>query len=709
MNLAAKNPFHEAHVTDTVADEDFASYFSPFLVPACKDIFLPGNVVIKGTQGCGKSMMLRLLEPEIRLKYFERHQQGHPEAFPVPEELQNFLGARVNLTKSGLKHVIQMLPAHPTEDDKKMVARSFGDFFNYWMLRDILRAAKMASEHSDAFGGLVDGSQLDAFAKLFCSQDCLFDALSGATTFDLLVIAINDRVIRYRKWVNGNAELGSSVTETRTAIGEPLSRAADCLKHSGTMHAKGNVFLTIDQIEAFWTKDPSSMGSYLRKELNELMGRRDERVSFRLGTRRYDWGSDHIATRDGADLEDGRDYHVIDVDHLLRRAEHGKWPFASFAEDIFRRRILSAFGHENEDTFRSLFDIRRFFGPSPKPQERIESRVSNPPESPAKLLSLDGEWDEPWRDSMLKCYHKKGKDLTPSCSKDYPCDPISAVMLMAWGLQTGGKKNSKQHRATSSPKLSDDAEPWNKRWWRKERLPQLCLQIIGRHNQRMYWWGWKDVLGLSGSNALWFLRICREVWRSWQRLSVDQELTAGMLANSKCLVPMRTQWLAIDAVSSQMHDVFEAQPGRPAGDVRMRFLGRAAGWLRTGLMNDKALSNPGQNGFTLSRSELESHPGLKRLIEEAVGWGELYEVAHTSKSAGENASDPRRKFYLNPILSPFYQLPDVHTKEPVYNAAATLASYAEQASQLTSNSETKTNPQPAARLSSQLELPWGQA
>lgn len=621
MNLAAQNPFHEAHVTDTVADEDFVNYFSPYLVPACKDIFLPGNVVIKGTQGCGKSMMLRLLEPEIRLKYFERHQQGNPEGFPVPRELQNFLGARVNLTKSGLKHVIQMLPANPNKDDKAMVVWSFGDFFNYWMLRDILRAAKLASEHSEAFGGLVDGARLDAFARLFCAQDCLFDALRDVTSFNLLVEAVNDRIIRYRKWVNGNGDLGETIRRTRTSIGEPLSRAADCLRQSGAMHPKGHVFLTIDQIEALWTKDPSSMGSTLRREINELIGRRDSRVSFRLAARRYNWGPEHTATRDGADLEDGRDYHVIDVDHLLRRAEHGKWPFAVFAEDIFKRRIITAFDQASDGSLQALFDMRRFFGPSPKAHKRIESLVPNPPKSPVKLLSLDGEWDEAWRNAMLKCYHKEAKNLTPSCSDEYPCDPISALMLMAWGLQTGGKKKSKQHRFDSSPKLADNAEPWNKRWWRKERVPQLCLQIIVRHNQRLYWWGWKDVLSLSGSNALWFLRICREVWRNWQRLSVDQQVDSSMLKDSSCLVPMRIQWLAIDAVSAQMHDVFESQPGRPAGDVRMRFLGKVASWLRTGLMNDKALSNPGQNGFSLARSELESDANLKRLIEEAVGWG----------------------------------------------------------------------------------------
>jgi hypothetical protein len=108
------------------------------------------------------------------------------------------------------------------------------------------------------------------------------------------------------------------------------------------------------------------------------------------------------------------------------------------------------------------------------------------------------------------------------------------------------------------------------------------------------------------------------------------------------------------------------QPGQPAGDVRSRFLGQIASWLRGRLLDDKAMSNPGQNGFSLRISDLNQHTDLRQLIEEAVGWGDLYEVDHTSKSKAERSSEPRKKYYLNPALSPFYELPEAHTKEPVY-------------------------------------------
>ena len=59
MNPFEKNPFHEAYVTDTVPNDQFADYFSPYLIPHAPEVFLPGNVIVKGSQGCGKSMLLR--------------------------------------------------------------------------------------------------------------------------------------------------------------------------------------------------------------------------------------------------------------------------------------------------------------------------------------------------------------------------------------------------------------------------------------------------------------------------------------------------------------------------------------------------------------------------------------------------------------------------------------------------------------------------
>src|SRR5438874_133116 len=112
------NPFHEIYVTDSIAADDFVRYFSPFLVPHLPELFREGNVVLKGTQGSGKSMLLKLFLPETRVAYAEaRRKSGDIIEFPVPTELRNFVAAGVNLSKSGLMDIAQVLPPEPTAAD----------------------------------------------------------------------------------------------------------------------------------------------------------------------------------------------------------------------------------------------------------------------------------------------------------------------------------------------------------------------------------------------------------------------------------------------------------------------------------------------------------------------------------------------------------------------------------------------------------------
>ncbi|MFT3869806.1 MAG: hypothetical protein QM715_15255 [Nibricoccus sp.] len=77
------------------------------------------------------------------------------------------------------------------------------------------------------------------------------------------------------------------------------------------------------------------------------------------------------------------------------------------------------------------------------------------------------------------------------------------------------------------------------------------------------------------------------------------------------------------------------------------------------------MSYPGANGFSLRRDELEarSNREIWRFLIEAVGYGDLVSTPHTTKN---KRGEQRIKFYLNPVLSPIFQIPAAHTKEPLY-------------------------------------------
>ena len=81
------------------------------------------------------------------------------------------------------------------------------------------------------------------------------------------------------------------------------------------------------------------------------------------------------------------------------------------------------------------------------------------------------------------------------------------------------------------------------------------------------------------------------------------------------------------------------------------------------LVEDVSMSNPGHNGFSLDLEEFESAEKLKKFLNDASDFGDLYDTSHTSKLKDKR---DRIKWYLNPILSPRFRIPSTHTKEPIY-------------------------------------------
>jgi hypothetical protein len=669
------NPFTEAYVTHSVSERQFVRYFSDILVRPAKAVFQPGNVVVRGTQGSGKSMLLRLLDPEIRIAYADvAKEDGIPEksvgtGYPLTPDLCDFVSTRVDLNKSGLLGIVNTLPLRPDFQQIQHLAICFGDFLNFWLLRGLLNSLEKMNERRDVFGIGADEASLNAFATTLAAQDCFFGGLPNVCSWSDLKTAVAARVVDYRAWANGNRKLPEHVTDTRTSIGEPLGRASDLLRAADVIGHNTAVFCVIDQIEALWMQDEHrrEAGTRLRREIHEVLGNRDGRVSYRIGVRKYDWGGkSDLAMRDGRQLEEERDYLLIDIDDLLRRDEHAKnWSFRFLARDVFRRRITTAFP-ERTILPKDLNKCEEFFGPSsPTPQELIGAMIKNPDTRRNDLLKLDDSWPKEWVAAIHRTFDGEVDGLPMPPVEDATRDPLNALLLAAWGLQTGGgtKASGDQRRFRESPPSGKDDPPWNeaKRYWRKERYPQAALQLASRHRQRLLWWGEPKILSLSGGNILRFITFCRETWDYWQRLGDGDERR-----DRKVVAPLVEPWIqsrAAEEASRKIHDTLRTQPGSPAGDVRIRFLDEVAKWLRNKLLDDRPMSYPGRNGFSLRASQVEKDPEFRLLLLEAVGWGDLYERRHTSKSKDD---EPRTKYYTNPALAPEYQLPENHTKEPLY-------------------------------------------
>ena len=638
------NPFQELYVTDSPDPKVFVQLFSDRPVAHAQALFRPGNVVLKGTQGSGKSMLLNLFRPQIRLAY---HEAGI--TFPVHPQMAEFVGAGINLTRSGALDIGQRSLGVAGEEE--LFPLYFADFVNYFVVRDLMETILTISRNSAVFGDLVHENKLNECAIQMASEDCWFGALASCGTIVDVCRRLDERIGSYRDFHNSNAELPPVIHRTKTAIGEPIARTADCLKRSGVLDASVPVFIRIDQVERLCRSDAlrPSLGRQYRRMVNKALSTRDQRISYRIGTRRYAWDDDLTVFGTNDKLEHLRDYRIIDLDVTLRRKEDQKtWVFPDFAYDAFKRRLR----HSGYDVSGKRDLLKAVFGPSLSPEKIAKEYAGN--STPERALLMPSEWPTAYKRELAALFVKS---------------PLEAALAAAW-LRQGRRHNG--HDQRDFPAFPQDRGPWQRTYWRKERVRVALMQLAARSAQRMKWSGKDQVLSLSSGNISIFLSICHEVWEAFLRYQ-RRDGEPNKHDPIKEGIDPTIQAVGIHTASTEWYEKITEQPN---GDDRQRFVDVLGRLFRRLLLDDAALSYPGQNGFSVADDDLRTQAVLASFLAAAVDYGDLCDAPHTTKTRDRRQ---RRKWYLNPILSPFFQLPESHVKEPYYASVDDLMSWASDA------------------------------
>jgi len=664
MNITI-NPFQQLYFSDDAQSEtNFVELFSrEVLQTAIHPIFQEGNVVLSGAQGCGKTMILNLLRPEIRLAYSK---SGKLDDFPVNKQLRKFISAGINLTQSRITDLVQISLNKGADVDAKELPYYFADFFNYLVVEDLISSVEMAGKHAAVFDELVKLKRIDTFARNLAKDDCWFGFLVGVDSFASLKVRIANRINFYRRWVNGNlaeAEPETSIRQSKTNIGEPISRTAEYLRKYDIINKQAPVLIRVDQIEemhrAFNDRQRILLLSF-RKMLNRAFATRDARVHYRAGTRKYGWNNPDFLGIWGSDarLENRRDYNLIQMEkELFEVGETRNSVFERFAIDAFQKRVAFFFRHEVDSVDLRNALAKSVFGKHPAAYERLQQLSSHATDIQIdKALALDspgeeGKWTNEWRD-FLRAEYKKGHE-----------GMLNAVLAAAWGRQTGGRKGAPEHRKLPPPvRLA----PWRTRkWWRKERLDQAVLQLTTRCQQRFMWWGFDDIRSLSGGNITVFLHICHRIWDGFLKNESSLSLDRRTDLLDGGTIDKHIQAAGILFASNEW---FQKLPEEPEGNARQRFVEQLGIRLNHDMIHDLAMTYPGGNGISIQSTKFDSLDdetltSLRTFMREAVGYTALFESEHSSKS---KKGGRRIKFYLNPILCPRFQIPEAKTKEPYY-------------------------------------------
>ncbi|CAN5883178.1 hypothetical protein BH18ACI4_BH18ACI4_00790 [soil metagenome] len=632
MNLEI-NPFHELYVTETAGPEEFVRLFSPFLIKHANLLFQPGNVVLKGTQGTGKSMLLNLLRPEIRRAYYATGVK-----YPIPHASGTFVGAGINLTRSGAIDIGQRPISQNEEEDERLFPLYFGDFINYWIVSDILATIEYMGQQPEIFAGIARPDTLSGFARALARDDCWFGYLEGVESFSDLNNRLRERISLYRSFHQDNIRsLPESISHTKTRIGEPISTAAECLWAERVIPAQVPVYIRIDQYEILMDSDDlrPSLGLEYRRVINKALGARDPRISYRIGTRSYAWQDDINVFGTTLTLEHERDFKIVDLDDILRRKEdRSTYIFPRFADDIFNRRLRYAGFRVPEKA------LRKVMGRSTRPSEAATYYVGTT--DAKRALKIERSWPKHWADYLVALFNK---------------DPLSAKLAEAWLRQRGSDPTGSDRLKGRPPKARP--LPWEKTYWKKERHRQALMQLAARCAQRLVWSGEENIIALSTGSTLVFVSMCQHIWDAFLRS--QRAKPSGKYSNPmKDGINDRIQAIGIQTASTHWYVKINEKPD---GSDRKRFIDIVGRRFYTGLVNDAAMSYPGHNGFSVRIDELETNEDVNNFLRKAVDYGDLFDASHTTK---EKSAQQRKKYYLNPILSPHFRIPESHVKEPIY-------------------------------------------
>ena len=286
--------------------------------------------------------------------------------------------------------------------------------------------------------------------------------------------------------------------------------------------------------------------------------------------------------------------------------------------------------------------LRQIMGATLKPADVAREYVGTT--EPERALKIEGDWPEAWKAFLRELFAR---------------DPLSSKLAEAWMRQKGSEKLIR----TDPPPSADF--PWNRPYWRKERIRQALFQLAARSAQRPTWAGAESIVALCMGGTLVFVSVCQHIWDAFLRSQM------GLPENKrqdpvKEGIPHKVQALGIFTASVYWYQKISEQAG---GGERRRFMDYLGRMFYTTLMEDRSMSYPGHNGFSLTNESLEEDEEVSRFLGDAVDYGDLFEAPHTTK---HKDARQRKKWYLSPILSPYFRLPESHVKEPMYVDVATV-------------------------------------
>lgn len=644
-DLRLRNPFRDALVTELLEDVDlYRDMFSDsILVGQACNVFQPGNTVVLGPLGCGKSMILNLTRLRV-LAHLSLSKDTWPKF--LTEEVPPFFGISINLTRAsfytfGRRSISEAMNRN---HDPLLDTSAAADFLSHFLFAEFIKGIKILKNKNfeqlrQWFGFSNKIFEGDTIPKQIAKWPCWKGYYAGCKDWNALKIKCQLRLETWRRFLNTDIdEIPKNIWTLKAQPDQTLHSIGNLVRRLSGNRKSTSLFVYIDQYEVLIELNRSH-GTELQRLVNTLIKSRDPVVFYKIGARTYDWGQELRVTGAESCIEVQRDYTIVNLTDVLVRTEDRRgYLYPDFAIDVACRRLKTLHGLEC-----TAKDFKEVFGKWNAFEE-------------AKLYFSK---KENLQKTIQKIPGRIKNEIIRICGKH--ASPLELRLASAWALQ---KLQRNQDEVSICERLKD--KPWlENKWWLKERKEIGLVQIASHSNQQRRYYGWDTICYLSGGNITVFLMICSEIWDVSARQGIH------LLANSPLDPRIQSEGVLKTSDKWRERDRNEVRGGH-----RYNVVNRIGMAISKSIRGDLALSNPGHTGFSLSEDELyreiEINYKVRKFLEDAVSWTIIEERRHRSKNEKDST---RRKYYLHPILSPHYQIPIKRVKEPFYTKISQVYSW----------------------------------
>jgi hypothetical protein len=662
------NPFAVSYITEAsyTPKELLERYsFLPFL-QLQRLIGSPTNVFVLGRRGVGKTMLLKLFDPDLMEQVYVSSSQELTKVrrFIPPATV----GVYLNLSSPDSK--LNLFQGHDRDSRWWMLA--FSDYLNCVLLKGALRSIDrmtLIKPWCEAAGlrrrDWRDGNVIRKLVEDLRQESSAFDKVKNRKSLDSFLEA---RIGNWRRFLN-NDRSAKEPPETPLPLGVPLFRLTECIRREGLFSHTFRLFVLIDQYENLYHR--RSVIDY-RPVFNEAMyaaSRGGTGVEFKLGARRYSSGDLRFLDGDGK-IEESREVIELDLDREATRF------FRLFAIDLFRKRLqvsgvrcakavqLAAerlpaltsrreaelyLGKEKEDIerpkhFAPFLDRWEMLGVERTQAERMLSQCGLSTAHPltATLTCI----------ALTRWLRDRSRFPPVGCREMEIIGELDLYEAIGSYARELGNLIESRYRGPAENKAIDN-------FVRDAEQVALFILASSYKNQKKYFTGIESIIRISSNVALVFIEI---LGRCYDLLLFD--------GGNPSVDPVEpsTQSTAIHAMSEAWHRQMPTQVDF-AESLQALVTGLGVNFRK--LQLEPSAPDPSPNGFSISndqRTELMNagdnpREDPRRLLLEAVGWGVLEEKTHRDKSRGKA---PRTKFYLNRILCPYFLISDIEKKDPMY-------------------------------------------